>query len=107
MQAVCKVFPQHCAENNIHLPQRGFMVSYETNIPRQCGLSGSSAIVLAAINSLIKFYQVNDRSVPLLTTASSQGLTSVLHDFSRNLLVSAVRRWQKLVKSERCLHKVS
>ena len=37
-------------------------MSYDTNIPRQCGLSGSSAIVIAALKCLVDFYEVSDRS---------------------------------------------
>ncbi|KAJ6423969.1 hypothetical protein OIU84_024863 [Salix udensis] len=43
-----------------HLVKRNenFTLSYDTNIPRQTGLSGSSAIVCAALNCLLDFYRV-------------------------------------------------
>ena len=46
------------------LPVRGnFTLTYETSIPRQAGLSGSSAIVCAALNCLLDFYDVADQCV--------------------------------------------
>lgn len=37
---------------------RSLISSYDTNIPRQVGLAGSSAIVSAVLKSLMKFYGV-------------------------------------------------
>ncbi|KAK9788006.1 hypothetical protein WJX73_000302 [Symbiochloris irregularis] len=61
LMAICKVFVQHCTAKGIPLHTRGFNLSYETNIPRQAGLSGSSAIVCAALSCLMEHYQVSDR----------------------------------------------
>ena len=36
----------------------GFSIQYQTNIPRNVGLAGSSAIVVATLNGLCEFYQV-------------------------------------------------
>lgn len=58
LMAICKVFHNHCNENEIELHRRNFTLSYDTNIPRQTGLSGSSAIVSAALNCLLDFYKV-------------------------------------------------
>ncbi|KAK4772213.1 hypothetical protein SAY86_013988 [Trapa natans] len=58
LMAICKVFYSHCKDNNINLHQRRFTLSYDTNIPRQAGLSGSSAIVCATLNCLLDFYEV-------------------------------------------------
>lgn len=59
-QAACKRFYQHCRERRRALaPDRdGFTLSYDTNIPRQAGLSGSSAIACAALNCLFSHYGV-------------------------------------------------
>ena len=43
--------------------QKGFEISYETNIPRQAGLSGSSAIVTAALKCILEYYGVA-QSIP-------------------------------------------
>ncbi|KAI4320490.1 hypothetical protein MLD38_033967 [Melastoma candidum] len=56
--AICKVFRDYCKENQIDLHGKNFALSYDTNIPRQTGLSGSSAIVCAALNCLLDFYNV-------------------------------------------------
>lgn len=61
LMATCKVFTNFCKENGIHLHNNNFSLSYETNIPRQTGLSGSSAIVCAAFSCLLDFYNVRDK----------------------------------------------
>ncbi|KAL8528104.1 hypothetical protein ACS0TY_005786 [Phlomoides rotata] len=58
LMAICKIFHNHCEDNNISLHEGNFKLSYDTNIPRQTGLSGSSAIVCAALSCLLDFYQV-------------------------------------------------
>ncbi|GFZ19061.1 glucuronokinase G [Actinidia rufa] len=58
LMAVCKVFYNYCRDNKIDLQGGNFTLSYDTNIPRQSGLSGSSAIVCAALNCLLDFYNV-------------------------------------------------
>jgi glucuronokinase len=59
--AICKVFHGHCRRNDIALDDKNFTFSYDTNIPRQAGLSGSSAIVCAALSCLLDFYNVRDK----------------------------------------------
>ncbi|WOL18664.1 hypothetical protein Cni_G27461 [Canna indica] len=56
--AICKVFYKYCSDKSIELQGGNFTLSYETNIPRQTGLSGSSAIICAALNCLLDFYNV-------------------------------------------------
>ncbi|XVE67847.1 hypothetical protein DITRI_Ditri09bG0020800 [Diplodiscus trichospermus] len=58
LMAICKVFYKYCTDNNINLQPGNFTLSYDTNIPRQTGLSGSSAIVCAALSCLLDFYNV-------------------------------------------------
>ncbi|KAJ0983940.1 hypothetical protein J5N97_002296 [Dioscorea zingiberensis] len=58
LMAICKVFYNYCSDHNIELKEENFTLSYDTNIPRQTGLSGSSAIVCAALNCLLDFYKV-------------------------------------------------
>jgi glucuronokinase len=57
LQATIKSFAERCivAGTVIHL-QRGFVLSYDTDIPRMVGLSGSSAIVVATFRALLKYY---------------------------------------------------
>ena len=35
LMAICKVFYNHCIQNNISLKAENFTLSYDTNIPRQ------------------------------------------------------------------------
>ncbi|XP_027357138.1 glucuronokinase 1-like isoform X2 [Abrus precatorius] len=58
LMAICRVFYAYCKDNDIKLHDANFTLSYDTNIPRQAGLSGSSGIVCAALNCLLDFYQV-------------------------------------------------
>ena len=61
VQATCHVFSRHCTQQGIQLTGPQFSMAYETNIPRQIGLSGSSAIVISALACLIDFYNLADR----------------------------------------------
>lgn len=68
--ATCKVFFTHCYKHNILLNDQGFNLSYETNIPRQVGFAGSSAIITALWKALMIFYKVNDYQISLSLQAS-------------------------------------
>lgn len=58
IKATIKRFGEYCEEKKINLEKRNFTVEYKTNIPRQVGLAGSSAIITAALRALMKFYDV-------------------------------------------------
>ena len=58
IQAAVIVFEQHCRNLGINLESKNFTIRYETSIPRQVGLGGSSAIVCAAMRALMEFYAV-------------------------------------------------
>jgi len=59
IKATIKVFTEFCRREGIELPQRNFALRYETDIPRQVGMAGSSAIVTAAFRALMEFYGVD------------------------------------------------
>jgi glucuronokinase len=63
--ATCKKFADVCAEGGLILPGKNFTIRYHTDIPRQVGLGGSSAIISAAFQALVQFYGVSERDVPL------------------------------------------
>jgi glucuronokinase len=63
--ATCKKFYQWCAEAGIKLERRNFSIQYDTTIPRQVGLAGSSAIVTATLKALMEFYGLGDGDIPL------------------------------------------
>jgi glucuronokinase len=58
IKAGIKKFADYCEENQIKLPNRNFTVRYRSSIPRQVGMSGSSAIVVALFRALMQFYKV-------------------------------------------------
>ncbi len=58
VKAAIKVFAQYCNEQGIALSQDNFSLRYNTYIPRQVGLAGSSAIITAVFKALCEFYSV-------------------------------------------------
>ncbi|KAJ3226331.1 hypothetical protein HDU81_007362 [Chytriomyces hyalinus] len=59
MLAGLNVFTGYCEKNGVDLSfLRGFTVVYETNIPRQVGLAGSSALITALIKALVIYYRL-------------------------------------------------
>ncbi len=58
--ASCKKFQEYCDNHGIELPRRNFTLSYDTDIPRQVGLGGSSAIITAIIRALMQFYELGE-----------------------------------------------
>ncbi|KAI9245355.1 ribosomal protein S5 domain 2-type protein [Phascolomyces articulosus] len=69
--ACCKVFYCYCNEAGINIDtQQGFKLLFDTNIPRQVGLAGSSAIITACWKALLKFYHVTNEQIPLEKQAS-------------------------------------
>ncbi|KAL2643109.1 hypothetical protein R1flu_010696 [Riccia fluitans] len=91
LMATCKVFHDFyspgVAGEGISLHDRGFTLSYDTNIPRQSGLSGSSAIVWAALKCLLEYYEIPNElqqvdSLPslILRVEEELGITAGLQD---------------------------
>jgi len=58
VKATIKKFVEYCARQDIPLHDRSFSVRYESSIPRQVGLAGSSAIIVATLRCLMEFYGV-------------------------------------------------
>jgi glucuronokinase len=58
IKATIKRFVEHCRDRGITLHDRNFSIRYETTIPRQVGLAGSSAIIVATLRCLMEFYEV-------------------------------------------------
>src|SRR5207247_1909841 len=58
LKATIKKFVDYCRRQGHVLHDRNFAVRYESNIPRQVGLAGSSAIIVAALRCLMDFYEV-------------------------------------------------
>ncbi len=58
IKAAIKKFCDYCDENGIRLASKNFTLKYNSNIPRQVGLAGSSAIIIATLRGLMQFYDV-------------------------------------------------
>ena len=58
IKATIKRFVEYCDRQGLQLHDRNFSVRYETHIPRQVGLAGSSAIIVATLRGLMEFYGV-------------------------------------------------
>ena len=85
VKATIKRFVEHCRRQQIPLHDRTFSVRYDSNIPRQVGLAGSSAIIVATLRCLIEFYGVNiprevQPSLALAVEAEELGIAAGLQD---------------------------
>jgi glucuronokinase len=58
VKATIKKFAEFCQRQNLALPAKTFSIRYQSNIPRQVGLAGSSAIIVATLRALMAFYDV-------------------------------------------------
>ena len=87
-QAMTLVFFEHCRQHGISLPPgaSNFSLSYTTTIPRQRGLSGSSAIATAALNCLLRHFSLEaaippaDRPQLVLAAEAELGIAAGLQD---------------------------
>jgi glucuronokinase len=58
IKATIKRFVDYCQAHHLTLQNRNFSVRYQTNIPRQVGLAGSSALIVATLRCLMEFYGI-------------------------------------------------
>lgn len=65
LMATCKRFQELCTSLGIALQRKNFTAKYDTNIPRQVGLAGSSAIVVALFRALLQFYDLSTEHIPV------------------------------------------
>nr|MDO8110261.1 GHMP kinase [Candidatus Sigynarchaeota archaeon] len=64
IKAAIKQFHDHVKEHEIVIPAKNFTLRYTSNIPRQVGFAGSSAIITATMKALCQFYGVSmDKAV--------------------------------------------
>lgn len=85
IKATIKRFVDYCRERNIKLNDRNFSVRYDTNIPRQVGLAGSSSIIVATLRCLMKFYGIEipieqQPSLALSVETEELGISAGLQD---------------------------
>ncbi len=58
VKATIKRFVEACQLKGYTLHDRTFSIRYESNIPRQVGMAGSSALIVATLRALMEFYEV-------------------------------------------------
>jgi glucuronokinase len=85
IKATIKRFVEHCQGRGLTLHERNFSVRYQTTIPRQVGLAGSSAIIVATLRCLMEFYEVElpletQPSLVLLVEQEDLGISVGLQD---------------------------
>lgn len=85
VKATIKRFVEFCDRNGLELHDRNFSVRYQSNIPRQVGLAGSSAIIVATLRALIDFYQIDipksvQPSLALSVESGELGIAAGLQD---------------------------
>lgn len=56
VKATIKRFVEYCDKRGITLHDRNFSIRYQTSIPRQVGMAGSSAIIVATLRCLMEYY---------------------------------------------------
>lgn len=71
LQGTIKKFHQHCESQDIRCRNKNFSMRYYTNIPTHVGMAGSSAIIIACLRALMKFYQVSIAKPTLANLALS------------------------------------
>jgi glucuronokinase len=85
LKAAIKKFAEYCRQQGHTLHKRNFAIRFASNIPRQVGLAGSSAIIVATLRCLMDFYQVQiprevQPSLALAVEAEELGITAGLQD---------------------------
>jgi len=58
LKATIKRFVEYCRRQGHRLHGANFSVRYQSDIPRQVGLAGSSAIIVATLRCLMEFYGI-------------------------------------------------
>jgi glucuronokinase len=85
VKAATRRFVRYCKANGVQLHDRTFSIRYSSNIPRQVGLAGSSAIVIATLRALMEFYEVSipetvQPSLALSVEKEELGISAGLQD---------------------------
>ena len=85
VKATIKRFVEYCGQQGLKLHDRNFSIRYSSNIPRNVGLAGSSAIIVATLRALMDFYEVAiplevQPSLALSVETGELGITGGLQD---------------------------
>lgn len=85
VKATIKRFVEYCQKQGLTLHDRNFSIRYSSTIPRNVGLAGSSAIIVATLRALMDFYGVEipldvQPSLALSVETGELGITGGLQD---------------------------
>ncbi len=85
VKAAVKKFAEYAYRQKLDLHDRNFSIRFESTIPRQVGLAGSSAIIVATLRCLMDFYGVEiplevQPSLALAVEVEELGITAGLQD---------------------------
>jgi glucuronokinase len=85
VKAAVKKFAEYAYRQKVDLHDRNFSVRFDSTIPRQVGLAGSSAIIVATLRCLMDFYGVEiplevQPSLALAVEVEELGITAGLQD---------------------------
>lgn len=85
VKATIRRFADYCLQKGIELHGQNFGIRYESTIPRNVGLAGSSAIIIATLRALMEFYEVEiplqvQPSLALSVETRELGITAGLQD---------------------------
>src|SRR5207248_8806701 len=85
VKAAVKKFAEYCYRQKIDLHDRNYSARFESSIPRQVGLAGSSAIIVATLRCLMDFYGVEipldvQPSLALAVEVEELNITAGLQD---------------------------
>jgi glucuronokinase len=114
IKATIKRFVEHCQARGLTLHDRKFSVRYQTTIPRQVGLAGSSAIIVATLRCLMEFYDIRlpleiQPMFVLLVEQEELGITVGLQDrviqcYEGLVYMDFGRDRERTVDGVRCYH---
>ena len=85
VKATIKRFVEYCDAQGLALHDRNFSIRYQSNIPRNVGLAGSSAIIVSTLRALMDFYEITiplevQPSLALSVETRELGITGGLQD---------------------------
>lgn len=106
VKATIKRFVEYCETRQITLHDRNFSVRYQTDIPRQVGMAGSSGIIAATLRCLMDFYRVEipkpaQPSFILSIEREELGITAGLQDRVAQVYEGMV--YMDFAKARKCM----
>ena len=112
IKATIKRFVEYCQAQHLTLHERNFSIRYDTDVPQQVGLAGSSAIIVATLRCLAEFYGIQipleaQPSFVLSIEKEKLGITAGLQDRVIQVYEGVVYMdfdpaWEHLVEGFKC-----